>query len=260
MGMGKSRSFVEQRRDTITGILRARGRASVADLAEQLGISPLTVRRDLDYLEERGIATRRYGEAILAEEGTVAVRETDPTLAARTAIARTAAKLVRNHDLIFVNTSSTALEMVSHVEAEGVTVVTNSAKAQRLPIPPSGMILMTGGEVRPPRGVLSGEFALNNIRSVSATNCFLGCAGISTTAGITSTTQQEATVNSLMVERSDRMILLADSSKLGIGAGFTYAPLDRVTLLITDTGATDEDVEVLLEAGIHEIRRVEPLP
>ena len=56
------------------------------------------------------------------------------------------------------------------------------------------------------------------------------------------------------------MILLADSSKLGIGAGFTYAPLDRVTLLITDTGATDEDVEILLEAGIHEIRRVEPLP
>ena len=62
-----------------------------------------------------------------------------------------------------------------------------------------------------------------------------------------------------MVERADRMVLLADSSKLGIGAGFTYAPLDRVTLLITDTDATDEDVEILLEAGIHEIRRVEPL-
>ena len=259
MTNGKSRSFVEQRRATIKGILRAKGRASVADLAEQLGISPLTVRRDLDYLEEQGIATRRYGEAILAEEGEVSVSEADPRVAARSAIARAAARLMEPHDLIFINTSSTALEMVPSIEAEGVTVVTNSAKAQRLPIPPSGMILVTGGEVRPPRGVLSGEFALNNIRSVSATNAFLGCAGISLTAGVTSTTQQEATVNSLMVERADRMVLLADSSKLGIGAGFTYAPLDRVTLLITDTGATDEDVEILLEAGIHEIRRVEPL-
>ena len=85
---------------------------------------------------------------------------------------------------------------------------------------------------------------------------FLGCAGISRTAGITSTTQQEAIVNSLMDERSDRMVLLADSRKLGIGAGFSYASLDQVNLLITDTGATDEDVQILLEAGIHEIRRV----
>ena len=76
------------------------------------------------------------------------------------------------------------------------------------------------------------------------------------TAGITSTTQQEAIVNSLMDERSDRMVLLADSRKLGIGAGFSYASLDQVNLLITDTGATDEDVQILLEAGIHEIRRV----
>ena len=52
------------------------------------------------------------------------------------------------------------------------------------------------------------------------------------------------------------MVLLADSSKLGVAAGFTYAPLTRVALLITDSGATDEDVEVLKEAGVHEVVRV----
>ena len=87
----------------------------------------------------------------------------------------------------------------------------------------------------------------------------MGCAGISLTAGVTSTTQQEATVNALMVERSDRLVLLADSSKLGIGAGFSYAPLNKVSLLITDTGATDEDITALLEAGVHQVKRVEPL-
>ena len=254
MGSGRSRGFVRQRRETIANILKDEGRAGVSDLADRLGTSPLTIRRDLDALEERGVVVRRYGEAVLAEaDGSEA---TEAFAAERAAIAQAAAKLVSSDELLFVNTSSTALDMVPYIRAQGVTVVTNSALAQGLPIPPEGMILVTGGEVRAPRGVLSGEFALANIRSVSATTCFVGCAGISTVTGITSTTQQEATVNSLMVERSDRMILLADSSKLGIAAGFTYAPLDRVALLITDTGATDEDVEILKEAGIHEVLRV----
>ena len=257
MGEKKSRPFVERRRESIVEILSREGRASVVDLAERLGTSPLTIRRDLTALEERGVVGRRYGEAVFLESpggagtGDLVERE-------RNAIAVAAAALVGDNELLFINTSSTALAIIPHIKATGVTVVTNSTNAQRFPVPPSGMVLLTGGEVRPPRGVLSGEFALANVRSVSASTCFVGCAGISTVTGITSTTQQEATVNSLMVERSDRMVLLADSSKLGIAAGFTYTSLDGVNLLITDTGATDEDVEVLREAGIHEIRRVGP--
>lgn len=254
----KSRSFVTQRRDTIAQMLRDKGSVQVADLADSLGISPLTVRRDLDVLEKEGIAYRRYGEAVLADGNDQPNNESKLRDAAKEAIARSTVDLLHDHSLLFVNTSSTALMAVEHIKADGVTVVTNSVRAQSLPIPPSGMILMTGGEVRPPRGVLSGEFALANIRSVAATACFVGCAGFSLSAGVTSTTQQEATVNSLMVERSDRMILLADSSKMGIGAGFTYAPLDSISLLITDTGLSDENYEALLEAGVQEIRRVSP--
>lgn len=259
MAERRGRAFVEQRRQTILGILAEEGRVGVTSLAERLGVSQLTLRRDLAELEARGQVVRRYGEASLAGAAEGEERPGSfPFEAEKAAIARAAAELVSEHELLFINTSSTALALVPHITAQGVTVVTNSALAQELPIPPSGMILVTGGEIRPPRGVLSGEFALANVRSVSATTCFVGCAGISTVTGITSTTQQEATVNSLMVERSDRMVLLADSSKLGVAAGFTYAPLDRVSLLITDTGATDEDVEILMEAGIHEIRRVAP--
>ena len=255
--MEKTRSFVEQRRQNILAILEERGRANVADLAERLGTSALTIRRDLTALEERGEVERRYGEAVLAAGASARTEApVSPYEPQKEAIAQAAAKLVEDNELLFINTSSTALELIANITATGVTVVTNSALAQGLPIPPEGMILVTGGEVRAPRGVLSGEFALANVRSVSATTCFVGCAGISTVTGITSTTQQEATVNSLMVERSDRMILLADSSKLGIAAGFTYAPLERVALLITDTGATDEDVQILKEAGIHEVLRV----
>ena len=115
---------------------------------------------------------------------------------------------------------------------------------------------------------LAGKFCVNQVgdglgveaglgeKRVSASTCFAGCAGISLTGGVTSTTQQEAIVNALMVERSDRMVLLADSRKLGISAGFGYAGLSHVNLLITDSDATDEDIAVLREAGVHEIRRV----
>ncbi|WP_322155881.1 DeoR/GlpR family DNA-binding transcription regulator [Paratractidigestivibacter sp.] len=254
----KGRGFVEQRRQTILTILREKGRVSVAELSERLGISTLTVRRDLDELEARGLATRRYGEALLAENAMSLEQMTvmSPFERTKDAIARAAAEMVSDHELLFINTSSTALMVAKHVAAYGVTIVTNSLHGQELEAPEGGMVLVTGGEVRPPRGVLSGEFALANIRSVAASTCFVGCAGISLTAGITSTTQQEAIVNSLMVGRSDRMVLLADSRKLGISAGFSYANLSQVNLLITDQGATDEDVQVLLEAGIHEIRRV----
>lgn len=257
MATAANRAFVLKRREAIVALLKAANSMSVSTLAERMGTSPLTIRRDLDALAEAGLVERRYGKAVIAGEATEEAQRSALVSARCEAIARAAANLVQDHHLLFVNTSSTALMTLRHIHAQGVTVVTNSARADGLPCPPGGMVLMTGGEVRPPRSVLSGEFALANVRSVSASLCFVGCAGISLTAGVTSTTQQEATVNSLMVERSDRVVLLADSSKLGIGAGFSYAPLNRVSLLITDSGAVDEDVQILLEAGVGEILRVD---
>lgn len=254
----KTRPFVEQRRKTILDIVRKHGRASVADLAETLEISPLTVRRDLDWLEHNGDIYRRYGEALLAESSNLTVlgEQASPFEAQKELIAQAAASLVHDGDLLLINTSSTALMMIPHIKARGVTIVTNSLKVDDLPCPPEGQILVSGGEVRAPRGVLSGDFALHNINAVTAMVGFTGCAGISTTAGVTSTTQQEAMVNSLMVERSEKLIVVADSSKLGIAAGFTYAPLTSVALLITDKGASDAEIDTLTDCGVQDVMRV----
>ena len=143
----KSRGFVEQRRQTILNLLREKGRVSVAELSEKLGISSLTVRRDLDELEARGQVTRRYGEALLSEGGADG-RETsaDPFEDAKSRIAQAAAALVNDRELLFVNTSSTALGAIKYLSAHGVTVVTNSLHGQELPTPEGGMVLVTGGE------------------------------------------------------------------------------------------------------------------
>ncbi|AEB06597.1 transcriptional regulator, DeoR family [Coriobacterium glomerans PW2] len=258
--MKQTRSFVTQRREDILQTLRRAGRIGVGLLAEQMGVSPLTIRRDLDSLEKTGLIYRRYGEAVLADDA--ADRAASARHRAMSAIARAAAALVSDHELLFINTSETALMVIAHIAARDVTIVTNSSATHELSVPPSATVLVTGGEIRPPRGVLSGEFALANIRSVSATTCFVGCAGISTATGVTSCAQQEATVNSLMVERADHVVLLADASKIGAEAGFTYAALDRIDLLITDETASDADVRVLSASGVAEVRRVpiEPCP
>lgn len=252
----KTRPFVEQRRRTILDIIQRNGRANVTDLAAMLEISPLTVRRDLDYLESEDQIYRRYGEAVLVDENNLSGGNGSSFEMQKTAIAKAAAELVQDEDLIFINTSSTALMMVQYIDAVGTTIITNSMKAAELTCPPDGQILVTGGTVRATRGVLSGDFALNNIRNITAIMGFTGCAGFSTVGGVTSTTQQEAMVNASMVDHSEKLIVLADSSKLGVTAGFTYAPLHNVDLLITDQGASDSEIKELLEWGVHEIRRV----
>lgn len=255
--MKRSKSFVAQRRETIARMLRERKRVSVAELSETLSISPLTVRRDLDYLEEHGIATRRYGEAVLAESQ-LAAASASRRDRARAAIAREAARLVRERDSVFVNTSTTALEAIPHIDAQGVTVITNSGRAQAIEVPPTMTVLLTGGEVRAPRSVMSGEFALNNIRMVSPQRCFLGCAGFTAGAGITSLTLQEATVNSLMIERSEQHVLLMDSTKFGVEAGFRYASAADIDLLITDSDAPEDALEAARAAGVGDVVLVDP--
>lgn len=257
--MKQSRAFVAQRREHIADLLRQQGRVSVSDLADQLDISPLTVRRDLDYLEQQGVAVRKYGEAILNEPVAIKDEERPPRcLLAKQAIARTAAKLVGDSETLFINTGSTALLTTEHIQAKNVTVITNSARVQALKTPPTMTTLVTGGEIRAPRGTLCGEFALNNIRNASASTCLAGCAGISVETGVTSNTPQEATVNSLMAQRSGRLVILAGSDKIGFDAGFTYGQLPDIDLLVTDSDAGHDDLAELREGGVRKILLVDP--
>lgn len=254
--MKRGASFVAQRRESIERILRERKRIAVADLAEQLGVSALTIRRDLDYLEERGVAARRYGEALLAE-GTGAPERTRLERA-REAIARRAASLVHDRDSIFINTSATALSTIPFIEAQSVTVISNSGRILGINAAPTMTLLLTGGEVRAPRSVLSGPFALASIEAVSPVLAFMGCAGLTVGAGVTSLTLQEATVNALMFERSELQVLLTDSSKFGVEAGFRYAKTEDVDILITDTDAPAEVLDELRRCGVKEIIQVDP--
>ena len=254
--MKRSKAFVASRRDAIIALLESRGQVSVTELAEHFEVSALTIRRDLDYLEAQHVLTRQYGAATLLNplgrpSGSQRVR-------AIKAIAREAAKRVVDGDCIFINTSSTALSIVDYITARDVTIVTNSTKAITLNAPPNLAILLTGGEIRPPRESMTGEIALSCIKRIGASKCFLGVTGVSASYGLTSATAPEPAVNALMLERSKEHIIVADSSKLGITSSFQFASIDEVDVLVTDTGTTDTQASSLDENGIGEIIRVDP--
>ncbi|MCH3967261.1 MAG: DeoR/GlpR family DNA-binding transcription regulator [Atopobiaceae bacterium] len=252
--MRNSRAFVAQRREAIASFLESHGSAEVNDLAERFQVSPLTIRRDLDSLAEQGILERGYGTATLKDP--LGNELASNQVRAKQAIAREAARLVSDGDTIFINTSSTALRMIEFITAENVTVITNNGKALETPLSPTMTVLLTGGEIRVPKWSMSGPFALSNIGRVTAVRCFMGCNGISAEGGIATMSSQEAPVNSLMVERADQCVMLADHTKIGVTASFCYGTCDQTDLLITDEAADDEALAVLRQCGIHAIKKV----
>lgn len=254
--MKRSKSYIAARRDAIIALLESKGQVSVSKLAERFSVSTLTVRRDLDYLEGQHIISRQYGTAKLLNplgrpSGSHQIR-------ANKAIAREAAKHVQDGDCIFINTSSTALSIIENITAQDVTIITNNGKALLLKELPNVSLILTGGEIRPPKASMTGEFAINCIRRVAATKSFLGLTGLSVEYGLTSATAPEPAVNVMMLERSRTHIIVADSSKIGETSSFQFGTTDEVNLLITDNGATDEQVEELRHAGISQIIRVDP--
>lgn len=256
--MRNSRSIVEKRRERILQILGAVSFAKVKALADELNASPLTIRRDLETLDGEGKIYRFHGGASLlrgADDGNIFSSEL--TLH-KHAIAKKAAEFVNDGDTIFINTSSTALAMLSYIRARHVTVITNNVKAVSCEKPRDMILVLTGGELRVPKEAMVGDFALNNLNKVTASKCFLGCNGITVEEGVTTAVLQEATINGVMLNRAiGEKYILADRTKVGRRLNFIYGALNEVTCLITDTEASKSEVDKLRQT--IEVLQVKPL-
>ena len=257
--MRSSRSIIETRRNKVLKNLNDNRIVNVQSIAKEMGVSPLTIRRDLQVLEKAEGIRRFYGGASLRktekEEGNIFSSEFTLN---KLAIAKYAATLVEDGDTIFINTSSTAAAMIPFIKARYVTIITNNARALGTEIPNDINLIFTGGEMRFPKEAMVGDFAVNNIRTVTAGKCFLGCNGINAKEGVTTAVMQEASINHLMLTRvMGPRYILADKSKIGRKLNFIYGPMKEVTMLITDTEAEISLVKELKKyISVHQ---VEPL-
>lgn len=240
---GSARTFARQRHEVIVAEVRRRGSVRVSELATLLGVSDMTVRRDLDLLDGAGLLTKVHGGATLRDE-----RSTDEpgfeakslrNMAEKHAIAMAAAGRVRTGSAIGITAGTTTWQLAYHiVHVADLTVVTNSVRVADVLHQhhrSDRTVLLTGG-VRTPSDALVGAVAVTTLHSLHLDTVFMGVHGISERAGYTTPNMLEVDTNRAFVDASEHLVVLADHTKWNVTGLSSIAPLSAAAELITDRG------------------------
>ena len=244
--------LAQQRRRQILSELRRTGAVKVADLTALLGVSDMTIRRDLEQLSSQGLVEKVHGGAVVAPQATFEPGfEAKSRLAepAKLAIAAEAAALVRPAAAIALSAGTTTWSMARLVAAlPGVTVVTNSPViADAIALENGEMTVILTGGVRTPSAALVGPIADQAIEGLHVDQLFLGVHGMDRRAGFTSPNLAEAKTNQALIAAAREVVVVADSSKWGVIGFADIAPLSAADTLITDSGLPARALEQVRE-------------
>ena len=253
-----------QRRSEILVRLERDGIVRVSDLVTALGVSDMTIRRDLGVLHTQGALEKVHGGAVPRAEPSASepgfAAKSVRQLAQKEAIARRAAQLVQPGSAIAVSAGTTTYALARHlVLIPHLTVVTNSvwvADVLHRARAVGHSVLLTGG-LRTPSDALVGPLAISALRSLHLDSVFLGVHGMDPRAGFSTPNLLEADTNRAMIASGRRLVVLADSSKWGVVGLSSMATLGQASTLITDTGLPDHARQVLGEE-IDDLERVDP--
>lgn len=231
------KSSVERRSD-ILALLQQTNSQRVEVLAQHFGVSSVTIRNDLNILEQQGLITRSHGFAVLNSrllaELSIADKGTQfPELKQR--IGKVAASLLHNGDRIILDSGTTTKAIVNHIGALELTILTNGLDiASELVACPNVEVRMTGGVLRKNAMSFSGIMADNNLRLARFDKVFLGVDGFDLQKGVTTFNEQEAHLNRLMCDAADQVIVVTDSSKFGQYSDFVICQANQIDVLVTD--------------------------
>lgn len=244
--------LARHRQSLILEDIRRAGSVRVSELTQRLGVSDMTIRRDLEALARTGLVEKVHGGAVLPgapsshEPGFEAKSSLEQP--AKGAIARAAAELVTPGSAIGLSAGTTTYALAELlVGIPELTLVTNSVRVVNLfddghrtgPGARGTTVVLTGG-VRTPSDALVGPIADLSIRSLHLDMLFLGCHGIDLVAGLTTPNLAEAETNRAFVQAARKVVVVADHTKWGIVGLSSFAELDAVDMLITDSGLQPE--------------------
>lgn len=243
-----------QRRSEIMALLERDRIVRVSHLVSALGVSDMTIRRDLLALHERGALEKVHGGAVVRAEPSTAEpgfqAKSARQMAQKEAIAARAAQLVHPGSAIAVSAGTTTFAFARHLVAiPGLTVVTNSVWVADLlhgARVPSHTVLLTGG-VRTPSDALVGPMAIAALRSLHLDTVFMGVHGMDADAGFSTPNLLEAETNRAMIASGRRLVVVADSTKWGVVGLSSMAALSKASALITDTGLSQTARQALAE-------------
>ena len=251
--------YAEERHRTIVNLALRYDRVSVADLATRFEVTTETIRRDLDALDRRGILRRVHGGAVVAENVALvetALTEREPAFVAqKTRIAEAALAYLPKAGSTVLFDAGTSVARLAAAAPPGAlgTVVTNSVPvASQLAVANGGaQVHLLGGRVR---GITQATVGGDTVSALGRLRCdvaFVGTNGVSVRHGFSTPDPDEAAVKEAMVAAARRVVVLADSSKIGVELLVTFAPIGSVDVLITDAGISAHDRAELLSTGME---------
>lgn len=254
--------LLAERRQVILDRVRATSRVVVGELSAEFGVSEETIRRDLEWLEQEGVAVRTYGGAVLKGSGQApppyATRK-NTNVEGKVAIARMWAQTVQNGDTLMVDESSTALFAVRAVRnRRDLTLITNSLNIlQEASGQDSWHIISTGGQLKPDIMALVGPQALRTIASYHVRYAVLSARGVNTQLGIADSSDDVVQVKRAMMGAADQTVLLADHRKFDRAGFVRLGRLEEIHRLITDREPGQEWKKRLEENGVELLCRSE---
>jgi DeoR/GlpR family transcriptional regulator of sugar metabolism len=248
--------YLEERRQEILRQVNQRGRASVAELSQQFGVSEVTIRSDLQALAEGSLIVRTHGGAVPATRGLY-----DLSLASRrqrqvqekSRIGEAGAALVTDGDAIFLDSSSTALAIAQHLKSHRhLTTITNSLAVAQEMMDATGVTVVTlGGTLRRDTASLVGTAGLEMLRKFNIQKGFFGAHGISLPEGLTDVSADEAEVKRPLVAMCRQVIAVLDATKWGQVGLASFARLEQIKSVITDLHAPADLVEQVRSSGVE---------
>lgn len=250
--MKNNRKAVEARQRDILDYVRSQGTARVEDIARLFQISTMTVRRDLQLLEQEQLLKRTHGGAISLEQERKENRG-DVTFC-RERISAYTAQFIEDGERIFINGSRTALGVLKYLGEKKVSVYTNNGWAVMEEYPPWVEVHFTGGKLC--EHIMIGEYVVRNILGITANRTLIGCAAVYDDGQFRYDIPTEIGINEAMISRTkNQLFILADHTKLQRKEervqAYGSCIYNRPCTLITDELANPEIVERLRSFGIE---------
>ncbi|HZG77728.1 MAG TPA: DeoR/GlpR family DNA-binding transcription regulator [Paenibacillus sp.] len=249
--------FAEERKMEIVQLVQERGKVLVPDLIAHFQVSPATIRNDLRDLEANGLIKRTHGGAIPPDTLKVGFEldnhnKTIKNHKQKQAVARKAAELIEDGDIVILDTGTTTYELAKLLrDKRNVTAIVNDIEIARCLEDFDGVqVVVIGGTLRKKFHCTIGPFAANLLSELNVDKVFLGTNGFSLQKGCTTPDINQAEIKRIMVNISSQVIVLCDSSKIGTNSFVQFASPEHIDVFLTDDGIKPNQIEEFAEHGL----------
>lgn len=244
----------EERRASIEALIKEKKELDVNFIKESFGISSVTVRNDLMFLERKGVVKRLFGKAVLRDDripGGFDFQHVD-NLEIKEKIGKHAASLIEENDSVMFYTGTTTMQVAKNLDDNlHLIAVTNSIYiAHELRRFGNAKLVLIGGNISLDTGATYGVQAINQLEQYNIDKLFLSVDGIDAEGGITNNYPYEADINFALIKMAKKIIVIADHTKIGKTHFIHMGNIEDIDILVTDTRAPADKIEAIRKKGV----------